>query len=135
MALGVGLLLACFAVAGAVLYVRDRRERARAADEVFWVRTLLPVLGLKGSAFTQAVTKLAAGPLLHPVLGARRYSRRDILRQAERVRRMRLDRLVERADKYQAHPEAAPLEPGGGSGCPEQGQGSPPRVQERAACV
>ena len=65
----------------ALLWLRDRRQRNRVKERIFWVRTLLPVLHLQGVRLTEAVTKLTREPLVHPVHGRRCYRRNFVQRK------------------------------------------------------
>ena len=106
------LVFAAASVLGiGVLRLRDRHARGRAADHVFWTRTLLPLLGLHGPAFTKAVTELSERPLWHPVYGERQFSRTQILARVDRIKQIRLDQLIERVEKYDANRLVDPPRP------------------------
>jgi len=82
------------------VWLRDRRRRHRVLDQIFWVRTLLPLTYLQGEALSSRVTDLTRVTLDHPVAGSRCFPRDLILQKLHAVRRMDLGVLLKERDRY-----------------------------------
>jgi len=93
------LLLAGIGGAALLVWLRERRQRAAVLEQIFWVRTLLPLLHLSGTVLAGELSKLSSRPLPHPVLGFKTFSRQLILRKLNQVRRVDLAELARARDR------------------------------------
>jgi hypothetical protein len=84
------------------IFLRERFQRSRTLDSMFWAKKLIPLLHLPAEKVTAKITKMSQSPLLHPVYGEKVFPRILILKRLDQVKRMNLHRLVDRKDKYVA---------------------------------
>lgn len=82
------------------LWLRNRIQRNRTLDTVFWTKKLVPLLHLPAVEMTRTVTELSKNPLSHPVKGERVFPRIVIVRKLEMVKQLDLAKLVDMNDKY-----------------------------------
>jgi hypothetical protein len=115
------MLLAC------TLVWRDRRRRHRLMDEIFWVRTLMPLRNLQGHRLTERLTRLSRMPMEHPTKGITMFSRNFIWKKLEETRRVNLAAL--RRDRRRFLGEA--WEPAAVEAPPERKPAATPTGQAR----
>jgi len=92
-------------VAGGISY-RTLRRRNRIMDQLFWARTLGPLLQMRGEVAKAGVDHLAGTTLDHPIKGPRHFSREEILAKLTEMRHVDHDEL-ERAGDSIGQPRAS----------------------------
>jgi hypothetical protein len=73
---------------GGTLRLLARNRRRAAAERRFWVRALFPICHLQGQRLEDQIEQLAATPIEHPLDGLRTYSRAQLERRIEALRKL-----------------------------------------------
>jgi len=95
----VALMAAVALGLSAALWLRERRQKNTVLDQIFWARTLLPLVHLKGSRLSAELTRLSRQTLQHPVSGPLVFPRVTLLQRLAEVRAVDLDSLEESRDR------------------------------------
>jgi hypothetical protein len=95
-----GITLSPIFLALIILKLKTYRERRKIGDQVFWVQTLLPHLGLSGFELNEQLSSLSRKTLSHPTEGDKIYPRETIYKKMKMVREMDLYHLLRKKELY-----------------------------------